>query len=116
MASLTRISTPLSIINENQCLAAIYATALGKFKDLFALLQGLGSCVKQIKRVAIFNRWGGQILTQNNITVLSDQAIDIWDGLVNGKPLDTGIFAYVIEAEYVNGEVAILGGDFSIVK
>jgi gliding motility-associated-like protein len=85
-----------------------------KVNDLWTIYPS--SCVKQIKRVAIFNRWGGQILTKNNITVLSDQGIDIWDGLVSGKPLDTGIFVYVIEAEYVNGETAVLGGDFSIVK
>lgn len=74
------------------------------------------NCVKRIKRVAIFNRWGDQILIKSNIPVASTQGIDIWDGIVNGKTIETGIFIYVIEAEYINGESEVIAGDVSILR
>ncbi len=74
------------------------------------------NCVKTIKRIAIFNRWGNLILSKNDIVISSNQGIDIWDGLIDGKALQTDVFVFVIEAEYTNGEKEIIGGDFMLTK
>jgi gliding motility-associated-like protein len=73
------------------------------------------NCVKFIKRVAIFNRWGNLIIAKNNIT-LSTQGIEIWDGFIDGRIVDNDTFVYVIEAEYTNGKQAVIGGDFTVIK
>jgi gliding motility-associated-like protein len=85
-----------------------------KVNDMWAIYPS--DCVKQIKRIVLFNRWGDQILIKNNITITSTQGLDIWDGVVNGKQIETGVFVYVIEAEYINGESVVIGGDFSIIR
>lgn len=74
------------------------------------------NCIKTIKRVAIFNRWGNQILSKNDIPVSPYQGVEIWDGLIDGKEIEIDIFVYVIEAEYTNGEKGILGGNFTLTK
>ena len=74
------------------------------------------NCVKTIKRIAVFNRWGNLILEKNNLTVSLNQGIDIWDGLINGRPIETDTFVYVIEAEYSNGERGVIGGDFTVMR
>jgi gliding motility-associated-like protein len=73
-------------------------------------------CVKKIVRLAVFNRWGNMIFTKNDIAVNTNQNIEVWDGLINGKAIDIDIFVYFIEAEYTNGRKEIIGGDFSVVK
>jgi gliding motility-associated-like protein len=74
------------------------------------------NCVKTIKRVAVFNRWGDLILSKNEIAVSSIQGIEIWDGLIDGKNTETDIFVYFIEAEYTNGISEVIGGDFRIMN
>lgn len=49
-------------------------------------------------------------------SVSLNQGIDIWDGLINGRPVETDTFVYVIEAEYSNGEKGVIGGDFTVMK
>jgi gliding motility-associated-like protein len=74
------------------------------------------NCVKTIKRLLVFNRWGNLILSKNDIAVSSNQGIDIWDGQIEGKEIEIDTFVYVLEAEYTNGEKEIIGGDFSIMR
>ncbi|MDE6018943.1 MAG: gliding motility-associated C-terminal domain-containing protein, partial [Muribaculaceae bacterium] len=39
-----------------------------------------------------------------------------WDGKVNGKPVDSGVFFYVIEATGTDGKKYKMSGDINIVK
>jgi hypothetical protein len=74
------------------------------------------ACVKRIKRFAVFNRWGSLIVSKNDILTFPNQEIEIWDGIINGHIMENDTFVYFVEAEYVNGESEILGGDFTILK
>ena len=74
------------------------------------------NCVKQIKRIAIFNRWGNLILSKSNIAILGNQEVEIWDGLIDGKQIELNTFVYFLEAEYTNGKTEVLGGDFTILR
>ncbi len=85
-----------------------------KVNDVFALYPS--ACLKRIKRFAVFNRWGNLIVARNDIAVVSNQEIEMWDGTMNGSVLDTGTFVYVVEAEFINGQSEVISGDFNIVK
>ena len=49
-------------------------------------------------RFEIYDRWG------NKLFETTDQTMG-WDGTVNGKPVNNGIYAYYLEAELSNGEL-----------
>ena len=85
-----------------------------KVNDVFALYPS--ACLKRIKRFVVFNRWGNLIVARNDIAIVSNQEIEMWDGTMNGSVLDTGTFVYVVEAEFINGQSEVISGDFSIVK
>jgi gliding motility-associated-like protein len=74
------------------------------------------NCIKIIKRIAIFNRWGNLILEKHNIIIFQNQEVEIWNGLIDGKPSAMDTYIYFIEAEYTNGKNEIIGGDFTIIK
>ncbi|MDZ7878991.1 MAG: gliding motility-associated C-terminal domain-containing protein [Saprospiraceae bacterium] len=74
------------------------------------------ACVKRIKRFAIFNRWGDLLVSKNDMAILPNQALEMWDGTFNRRLLDNATFVYVVEAEYINGESEILGGDVILIK
>lgn len=65
-------------------------------------------------QINIFNRWGGVVYQSNNID-------EHWNGYVNGKLSQEGVYIYLIEyqfADFINGgfQKGKLIGDVSIVK
>ncbi len=49
-------------------------------------------------KFVVYDRWG------NKLFETTDQTLG-WDGTVNGKPVNNGIYAYYLEAELANGEL-----------
>ncbi len=65
-------------------------------------------------KISIFNRWGSLVYESNSID-------EIWDGTVNGKKSDNGVYVYKIEYEIsdpISGfsKTKLLSGDINIVK
>ena len=57
----------------------------------------------------IYNRWG-QIIFQSN-------SLDNgWDGTFGGKPVNAGVFVYVLKGEFINGDSIDLKGNVTLVK
>ncbi len=57
----------------------------------------------------IFDRWG------NKVFETTEQALG-WDGTFNGKPLNTGLYAYYFEGQLINGEKVTRTGYILLVK
>ena len=76
----------------------------------------LSKCVKRVKRFAVFNRWGNQIVLTDNVPQDTEREIEIWDGLINGKFAPNETYVYYVEVEYINGTVDILKGDVSLIR
>lgn len=57
----------------------------------------------------IFNRWGNQLFHW------SDPAQG-WDGTYNGKPVPSGVYFYIIEAEGSDGKIYKKKGDINLFK
>ena len=77
------------------------------------LLISATSDIIQIERFAIYDRWGNLVFLQsmfppNDITYA-------WDGTFNGKPLDPGVFAYMIIYQ-TGSEQKIHYGDVTIIR
>ncbi|MCH2229402.1 MAG: CotH kinase family protein [Crocinitomicaceae bacterium] len=58
---------------------------------------------------SLYDRWGNRML------VTSEKGFE-WDGTLNGVALSAGVYAYVLEAVYMNGEGELRSGNITLVK
>lgn len=59
--------------------------------------------------LTIFDRWGNLMFTNSDSTIQ-------WRGEFNGKPLNPGIYAYILEIYYKGGEHEHKSGNISLIK
>jgi len=57
----------------------------------------------------IFDRWGNLMFTNSDPTIQ-------WRGEFNGKPLNPGIYAYILEIYYKEGEKEHKSGNITLIK
>jgi len=62
----------------------------------------------------IFDRWGELLFRSSNFDINS--STNWWDGSFNGKKLNSGIFIYLIYAEFKNGEIKQYSGDITLTR
>ncbi|ASZ12627.1 gliding motility-associated C-terminal domain-containing protein [Chitinophaga pendula] len=57
--------------------------------------------ISTVKSFRVFNRWGKIVFERTNFPPNSTE--HGWNGLVNGKPADTGVYVYTVEVICENG-------------
>lgn len=62
-----------------------------------------------LKTFRIFDRWGNLVFETSNI----DEG---WNGIYNGKPLDSGVFVYYLQATCTNGLSVVRQGNVTLLK
>jgi len=66
-----------------------------------------------VERMAVYDRWGEQVFARENFTASSEK--DGWDGSARGKPLNPGVYVYLIQ--YREGQdIKILQGDLTLIR
>ena len=60
-------------------------------------------------RMQVFNRWGDLVFKSNDFT-------QGWDGTFRGKAAEAGIYAYFIEATFLNGQSIRKSGDVMLIR
>jgi gliding motility-associated-like protein len=70
--------------------------------------------VKVVKKMSIYDRWGEQVFARTDIQ--ANNPNDGWNGQFNGKDVQTGVYTYVVEVEYLDGEMETLTGTVTLVK
>jgi len=73
-----------------------------------------GKAAKAIKVFKVFDRWGDNVFEGFNIP-LNDEPFG-WDGVFRGKLMDTGVFAYFAQVEFIDGVVVLFEGDVMILR
>ncbi|MEM9836318.1 MAG: gliding motility-associated C-terminal domain-containing protein, partial [Bacteroidota bacterium] len=68
--------------------------------------------VQEILRFQVFNRWGDLIFDRNNIQPNITTAG--WDGTFNGRPVEAGVYTYVVQAVFLDGFVGQYTGDVTV--
>ena len=58
---------------------------------------------------SIYDRWGNQVLKS------TEKGFE-WDGSYKGVPCNAGVYAYVLEAVYMNGSAELRSGNITLVK
>ncbi len=82
------------------------------YNDFFTLYGG--SEVEIIEKMMIFNRWGAVVFESNNMT--SGIETEGWDGTLNGKRVNLGVYAWIADIRFIDGEVISYAGDITVVK
>ncbi|MBC8048184.1 MAG: PKD domain-containing protein [Fimbriimonadaceae bacterium] len=69
----------------------------------------LDHSVEQLLEFSIYNRWGQQVFTTNDLETG-------WDGKVNGEDAEIGTYAYLVRAHDLNGTPVIKKGNITLVR
>lgn len=80
--------------------------------DLFLIFTGFG--VQQIKSLRVFDRRGGLVFEELNFP--PENPDYGWDGTSRGQELNSGVYVYVAEIEFIDGKVEVFKGDVALVK
>ncbi len=70
--------------------------------------------VEKIHVLKIFNRWGDLVYERNDFPTVDESAG--WDGTHNGAMLDSGVFVFFLEVEFINGAVEVYSGDVLLIR
>lgn len=68
----------------------------------------MGGCIVDLD-FTIYNRWGEVVFT-------SDNQSDCWDGTFRGKPVQTGVYVYKLEARLNTGETISQSGNINVTR
>lgn len=67
-----------------------------------------------INWLRIYDRWGSLVFERNNI--VTNDLSEGWDGTIDGKDLNSGVFVFVAEVEYAKGRKLFFTGDVTLVR
>ncbi len=68
----------------------------------------------EIVSLKIFDRWG-ELLFNGLELPLGEEALG-WDGTHNGEPMNSGVYIYMAEIEFLDGEIVIEQGDLLLAR
>ena len=75
------------------------------------------SRVKSIKRLEIYNRWGGLMFQRTDVPPSLNLDQDFgWDGRIGDKAAPSGVYSYFLDVEFVTGESRTIRGDLSLIR
>lgn len=73
--------------------------------------------VDRVIDVKIFNRWGGIVYENMDLAPNCLDGIKLWEGEgKNGKPVNPGVFVYVIEVEFLDNVKLLYRGDVTVLR
>lgn len=73
-----------------------------------------GRSVKRVRRLSVFSRWG-ELVAEMSDFMPNDPFVG-WDGTFRRQPLSPGVFTWVAEVEFLDGERVRLSGDLSLLR
>jgi len=72
------------------------------------ILYVLSNCVKELTFV-IYDRWGNKVFETNDVSIG-------WDGTYKGKPMNTAVFVYYLDATLIHDEIVSQKGNITLVR
>jgi gliding motility-associated-like protein len=99
--------------NRNIFIPNIFSPNGDDRNDYFGVFNGPG--VKMINFIRIFDRWGELMFTKGKVLPGTDVSQG-WDGSFRGKIVDNGVFVYLIEVEFEDGQKLLYRGDVTVAR
>jgi len=64
----------------------------------------------------IYNRWGEKVFESRQTALSGQTATEGWDGTYRGKPLNTAVFAWYAEVEFLDGDKVYRKGNVTLIR
>lgn len=65
-------------------------------------------------KLSVYDRWGNLMYSGLKTSDLNIESG--WDGTYNNEKVSIGTYAYIVEVEFINGEIKIYSGDISVIR
>ncbi|NUQ22437.1 MAG: gliding motility-associated C-terminal domain-containing protein [Saprospiraceae bacterium] len=72
--------------------------------------------VEVINFVRIFDRWGDQVYQSDNVPIICEGGSPLWDGKFRGKPVQQGVYVYLIEVKFLDNVTLLYRGDVTVIR
>lgn len=82
--------------------------------DLFSIYSGSNSGIANIITMQVYNRWGALMYEHTNF--VPDNGATGWNGRFNGKPVNPGVYVYLINVVFEDGRTLNLSGDITLLR
>ncbi len=89
----------------------VFSPNLDGINDLFTVYPG--NTTSKINKLQVLDRWGEELYVNRNFQANENIG---WDGFHKGKPMQIGIYIYVVEVEYLDGSIELFTGDLTLMK
>ena len=101
--------------NRNVYLPNIFTPNNDGINDIFQIYAGNG--VSTIRSLRVFDRWGELVFEKLNLSPspFPDQT-NGWDGTFRGRPVAPGVYVYIADIEFADGQVLLYRGDVTILR
>ncbi|MEM7104549.1 MAG: T9SS type B sorting domain-containing protein, partial [Bacteroidota bacterium] len=80
--------------------------------DFFFVQGGRGT--ERVRIFRVFDRWGENVF-ESRLTPLNVPEIG-WDGTLNGKEMNPGVFAWYAEIEFSDGTIELFKGSVTLLR
>ena len=67
-----------------------------------------------IKNMIVFDRWGGIVFQKND--ALTNKETDGWNGISKEREVDNGVYTWLVEIVFPDGQITQLSGDVLVVR
>jgi gliding motility-associated-like protein len=67
-----------------------------------------------IREFKVFDRWG-TLLYQSGTLLINDESQG-WDGTFLGQACDPGVYVWMLEVEYLDGQTELLYGNTTLIR
>jgi gliding motility-associated-like protein len=74
----------------------------------------LADCVKNVRSMVIYDRWGGIVFQKYNFPINTKD--EGWDGQFKGEKLPPDVFVYIAEIEFPNGKILFFKGNVTLIR
>ena len=64
--------------------------------------------------MSLYDRWGEQVFHKENFEANTPN--EGWNGLFKNEKMNPGVFVYLIDVEWKNGELQQLKGDVTLIR
>ena len=68
----------------------------------------------KVKVFKIYDRWGELVFAATDFKP-NDEAFG-WDGKFHGEPMNTGVFVWFMEVQYLDGATDVFKGNFTLLR
>ena len=104
---LIRVEKPRNVYIPNA-----FSPDFDGINDKFQIFAGID--VLQVNTLRIFDRWGELIYEENNFVPNSNEYG--WDGTFRGELLNPGVFTYMAEIVFIDGQVELYTGAIHLLR